>query len=355
VPLVGIRADGDAGREAGIGHIYRSLAYAKELRREAGDVSIRFYMRDFAEGIEKVRAEGYLITVLPIRPARADYDAAFSANAPDLLIIDTLGSSADLVASARVRTRAVITIDDVEPSAAEADVIVNGILWGTRHLPETWGHARVYQGPEYIQLREQFAESKERVRRVKRQVENVVVSTGGADGRGFAPQFIDSLRSLPFDCSVIVVAGPAYRNVGALRRHADSISGRVHFTVIENTPEMAMLLGSADIALVTGGTVMFESAACGTPMVVACSYEHQLAQANAFAARGAAVNLGYFEGKLDANAVRTAIVALAETPEARQSIRNAGSALVDGQGLDRFVKIAINLLGRASPPVTLCA
>ena len=336
--------DGDAGAEAGMGHVYRSIAYARRMRAEVSDASVRFYMRDFPEGVTKVSEEEFAITVLGERPTRSDFEDAFRKDPFDLLIIDTLGSSHELIEAARKVARAVITIDDLNLPLAETDVVVNGILWGTRLLANPFGRARVYQGVEYIQLREQFAEANARPRIASAKVRTILISTGGADGRGFAFQLMESLRELSFPCSVMLMAGPAYKNVSELKERAQAISGRTRFTVMQNVTDMAQYLLEADVAVITGGTIMFESAACGTPAVLACSYEHQVPQAEWFSARGCAVNLGYFADQVDQQKIAKTIEDLASNQARRQEMSRTGKATVDGRGLERFVSIVQALL-----------
>lgn len=322
-----------------MGHVYRSLAYASKIREAAPDSAVRFFMRDFPEGVVKVRQEGYEVSVLPRRPRRADFESAFRAHPPELVIIDSLGSSDDLIDAARESAHTVITLDDLEPSAARADAIVNGILWATRRLPEPFGSATVYQGVEYVQLREQFASANRKERVISPGVRRILISTGGADGRGFALQLMEAVRNLSFECAVAVMAGPAYRNTPHLKEAARSMSAGARFSIVENAPNMADYLVSADLALITGGNVMFESAACGTPAVIACSYEHQVPQAEWIHARRAARNLGFFREGVDCGRVAEAVEDLAADERRRRLMSEAAKAAVDGRGLERFVKI----------------
>ncbi|MGZ5521869.1 MAG: glycosyltransferase [Chthoniobacterales bacterium] len=263
----------------------------------------------------------------------------FDENPPDLLIIDILGSSHDLIEAGRKSARAVITVDDLEPSAAETDAVVNGILWGTRLLPNPFGRARVYQGIEYIQLREDFAKANQNPRLHSSRVSSILISTGGADLREFTPQLMQAISKLSFDCAVSVIVGPAFHNLPSLQEAAQALSGRSNFSLVPDADDMAERLLKSDIALLTGGTVMFESAACGTPAIIVCSYENQFPQAEWFARKGMAVNLGYRPGELDQSRVVRVLEELARNPKKRGQMSEAMKATVDGRGLDRFVEI----------------
>jgi len=336
---IAIRVDGDSGREIGMGHIYRSLAYARLLSEQLSDIEIKFFMCNFPEGIAEVKKEGHTPFFLPVHSRQADYEAAFNAYQPDLLIIDTAGSSPELMAASRGSARSVITLDDLEPSGCEADIIVNGIVWATRRLPEKIDSAKVYQGIEYLPLREQFAAANQCSRHIPSQVRELIISTGGADHRGFMIMLMNALQKLPFQCHVNVIVGPGCINTIEVKNTAKQISGCVRFSVLECVTNMADYLMAADIAVVTGGTVMFESVVCSAPAVVACSYEHQVPQAEWLHSQGAIANLGYFPEEIDASQVVHTVNELAEDILRRQNIAAIGRKLVDGRGIYRLLDI----------------
>ncbi len=334
-----VRADGDSGAEAGMGHVYRSLAFARLMAGRIGGLETEFFMRDLREGISKVRGEGFAVRILPVKPRREDYEWGLKDYGPDVLMIDCLGSSGEVMAAGRAAGCRIVTLDDLEPSAGEADAVVNGILWATRMLPASLGRARVYQGVEYMPLRGEFAAAHDRGREVRPRVEEILVSTGGADGCGLAVRFMKALAALPFECRVRVVVGPASGEGAAIGEAARRMTGRARFQVVEDTPRMAELILEADLAVVTGGTVMFETAACGTPAVVVCSHEHQVPQAEWFAREGAVQDLGLCGDELDGKRLTCAVTGLAGDPGRRKEMSAAGKRTVDGRGMERCADI----------------
>lgn len=336
-----IRVDGDSGRESGMGHVYRSLAYARLLLAKRPGVDIYFLMRNFPEGILKVKQEGHHILTLPITPSIRDYRRCLQQLRPKVLVIDTLGSTEEIIQAAREHSAAIISLDDLNPSAYKADIIINGILWATEWLPNRQGEAYIYQGIEYLQLREQFADANRVNREISPMIQEILISTGGADGREFTPQLIEAIAGINFkhNIKVNVIVGPAFKKKASIEKSIRSNSGKSKFNIIENTQEMARLLLKADLALVTGGTVMFESVACGTPSIVLCSYEHQVPQADWFATQGAIRNLGYFPISVDAKRVGEEITKLHSRPELRYQMSMKGKAIVDAKGIYRVVDI----------------
>jgi UDP-2,4-diacetamido-2,4,6-trideoxy-beta-L-altropyranose hydrolase len=336
-----IRVDGDSGNEAGMGHVFRSLAYARILGEHIPNLEILFLMRSFIEGIQKVAENGYSIATLPPKPTTDEYRKSLHHLKPDVLIIDTLGSSDELIDAARELPSCIITLDDLSQSARKSDIIINGIVWATQWLPDKTESARIYQGIEYLQLREQFSVANQTSREISPTIHNILISTGGADGREFTPQLMEAVSKLNFEheVNVNVIIGPAFMNKSLAEQSNQLITDRVKFYLIENRQDMADLLLQSDLALITGGTVMFESAACGTPAIITCSYEHQVPQADWFARRNIVRNLGYFPGPVDIERVTEEIICLADDLDARKRMSSLGKVVVDGKGLSRVKEI----------------
>ena len=336
--------DGDSGAEAGMGHVFRAAEYARLLIERVKNLDIRFFMRDFPEGRKKIGDHGFAIHPLPVRPEKYHYQEALQAFGADVLIVDTLGCTPELMEVGRTYGCSIVTLDDLGPVAGEADVIYNGIVWATRWLPERSGEAKIYQGVQYMPLRSQFASASQGVRNFSRGIENILITTGGADGRGASLQLMEATRRLPFDCLVNVMIGPAYNSSADLKKAAERMRGRIQFSILENKTNMADYLVEADLALLTGGTVMFESAACGTPSVIVCTYEHQVPQAEWFAGRGIGRSMGYFQHAIGKAKIARAIEELAVDPSRRQAMSTEGKRAVDGRGMFRLVETLAGML-----------
>ena len=331
---IAVRADGDDGKEAGMGHIYRSLAYTKLLLSKRNDLSVSFIMRDIPEGIAKVTESDFEVVVIPRIPTISDYDNVLSSLCPDLLIIDILGSSNDLMISANRFARQIVSFDDLNDSAVYADIIINGILWATRMLPERFGRAKVYQGVEYLTLRDEFADINKHPRVLNQSINSILISTGGADGRGFTMQLANILRDIPFVTDILITVGPAFPVDFISKAGKDS---KFHF--LRDIKNMSSYYLRSDLALITGGTVMFEAAACGTPSVVISSYENMVPQVNWFGEKQAIINAGFYPGLLDADAIKSKILMLNDNYELRCQMSSSSKKLVDGKGLFRVVEI----------------
>lgn len=334
---LGIRCDGDAGQESGTGHVFRSLEYAKLLLERHPELEVRFFMRSFSEGVSMVHEAGYDVKVLPLRPTEKDYNAVFSPFEPDLIILDTLGTDMAVMNAAREAARRVITLDDLTPVARRADAIINGILWASERRMDDFGGVSIHQGVKFMPLRTQFANASQRRGPVSESIKEIMVCTGGHDETMFAPQIFASLKDLFFDCKVTFYAGPSHERISYLKRLARELSlTRVAFEVRQNVKDMAACMLHADLALLTGGTLLFEAAACGLPAIIVCSQQHQEPQATWFHKQGAVVSLGYMN-KIDGHKLRNVVQNM--DTATRQLLSEKGAGIVDGRGMERVVDI----------------
>jgi UDP-N-acetylglucosamine:LPS N-acetylglucosamine transferase len=103
-------------------------------------------------------------------------------------------------------------------------------------------------------------------------------------------------------------------------------------------------LATADLALLGAGTMKFEAACLGRPMVLVAVADDQLPVGPSFAATGAARYLG--DGRtIDPDAVARAVTELLADLSAMRSLAATAANIVDGMGGDR-VAAAIDALGQ---------
>ena len=88
-----------------------------------------------------------------------------------------------------------------------------------------------------------------------------------------------------------------------------------------------------------GGTITFEAAACGLPMILIATAENQVGLTQAWHERGIAVKLGRYDD-VSAEQLLNTFWRLTEVAR-RQQMSNRGRAAVDGKGAERIAKILL--------------
>ena len=166
----------------------------------------------------------------------------------------------------------------------------------------------------------------------------VLVCFGGSDpadvGGRIAPT-VAGTRSW----STTVVVGPDYRG------RLDEAGGTV--PVVRDPADLDRRLASATLVVGGAGTMKFELALLGRPMLLLAVVDDQLPVGPPFAATGAARYLG--DGReTDPAEVAAAVAALMADDPARAAMAARGRAIVDGHGAER-IAAAVLRLGDVDP------
>jgi len=95
----------------------------------------------------------------------------------------------------------------------------------------------------------------------------------------------------------------------------------------------------------SGGTSIYEAAACGVPMLLLPTADNQVKQSKAWAGSGAAVYLGRF-GEVSGTQLLEALSVLVSNSEILDQMSLAGCRLVDGCGAVRVARSVARLSER---------
>ncbi len=336
LPRILFRADG--GSRIGMGHVYRSLAIADEIRTVSPSADIQFLMRAVhAEGVQRVSNSGYPVRVLSddavgsVMKEIHDYSPNVIVNDfPAPMRIEYLEALAKLGAST---INLVDSLEDIEKPAEMASVIIATMHNDQVELEDFYG------GPQFAILRESFSG---REITVRERASQVVVSFGGSDPQGLTLKVLQALDGQIDEAAgltVKAILGPAF----SYRKELEELLTKLTLkpAVLENVENMAETLTDADLVFCSGGMTVFEIAALGTPGVVLCQNTRELRRMEAFARKGSILHLGLGTETGEA-LIREAARDLLESAERRRSMSEAGRNLVDAGGTQRAAKVVMS-------------
>lgn len=317
-----IRADGT--HSLGMGHAYRMRGLALALAARGHAVTIATLPG--TPGADLFAAAGL---------ACGDDDLALAAPA-DLVVIDRLDTSAALIAAARAKAKRVITFDDCGAGLAEADAVVNAIVFHGGRYRAAECAARLYEGPAYIVLQPEILEWRARARAAAGTL-RVVVSVGGTDNRAVTPRLVRALEHAPGPLDILVNLGPGADGGAAVA--ALAASSRHAVRVVQRLPSLIAAFAEADLVLCGGGVTLYELAALGVPAAAVATEPHEVATIRWFADTVGSVRpLGRYDELDDDGLARGLAELIADSP-ARAAMAAAGRSAVDGRGLDRCVAL----------------
>ena len=334
----------DAGARVGLGHLQRCLSLASALRQL--DVRCVFLAAGEPRVQAQIRGWGFATRALGDAEPGGQNDSKLALDIAAeercaAAIVDSYLIDASYLARLRAADLRVMAIDDLAQSPFPCHLLVNGGVQA-KSLPyrSLTGDTRFLLGPEYALLREEFSNCPRKVFRDDLQM--VMVTMGGADGRNLTPTILESLDSLEGDFAMMAIIGPFNVNrpdaVAAARR----CKRPVRLAVTPESVRSFML--EADLAVSAGGQTLYELAATGTPTVAVQAADNQAGNIQGFAAHGAIIPIFFRDGERLSTAITDAVAPLLVSSERRQEMSRAGRRLVDGLGAQRVAAIITEVL-----------
>ena len=173
----------------------------------------------------------------------------------------------------------------------------------------------------------------------------VVVCFGGSDPEDVGARVVPAIAAGGAWTTVAIV-GPGYRGrldeFGRAGRPTDP-------NVLRDPPDLEPRLAAATLVVSGAGTMKFELALLGRPMILLAVVDDQLPVGPPFAGTGAAEYLG--DGRtIDPAAIVAAVTRLMADQPARAAMATRGRAVVDGRGAERVAAAVLELTSRRGGP-----
>jgi len=202
-------------------------------------------------------------------------------------------------------------------------------------------------GPEFVSLRSEFVKSA-LPRAVKRaDCLRILLSLGGSDPDSVTLKVAKALARLnrrDWRCTIVV--GPGFSNPDALLEFVNANPSRFE---IESTPEnMAGVMCKADIALLAGGTTVWEALFVGLPVALVVVADNQLRVAEPFHQKRLAWFIG--DGRtMQEDAMLDRIGHFLDCEELHNHLSESGPKCVDGNGAVRVASVLRSMMCSPDP------
>lgn len=352
--MIYIRAD--ANKNIGMGHIMRCLSIADAFR--FCGYAVIFILAN--EGVERIiKSRGYEAFIL-----NSDYKDLESElekwpqTPPDIIIVDSYFATHRYFLELK-KISNLVCIDDLVAFPYPVDIIVDYNAYANNlDYQSLYNNSppKLILGPKYAPLRSGFRNLKRKVQPVR--VENILLSTGGADKLHLALHFVKNLvqqKANAYKYHILIGA----MNTDKERIHA--ISKDCEFIILhENVSDMIGLLGDIDVAVSASGSTLYEICACGIPLITYVLADNQIRGAEAFDNLGFTINIGDLREKSTVNdsvvrsqrlasysidRIMLAIDELCNDYHKRVEIGNRMQDLIDGYGANRMAEEIVSHFG----------
>jgi len=323
------RCDGDS--QIGLGHVYRCIALADELR-EKHACGVVFAMIGGKSGRKLIQEADYPVEYKQNDTSEGEWlDEIISKVKPDALLLDV---RTDLQRSSLERWRdngvLIVTIDDPSERRLAADLVFCPPVPGVRLRSWSDFTGQLFVDWKWVPLRREFSQ---RPSMATHDQPTVLATMGGSDPSGFTIKVVKALNLLDEDFDIIVVLGSAFSQTEILRKTLTNSKHNVELQ--ENVKNMPAIMTRADIAIASFGVTAYELAAMEDPAIYLCLTENHVQSASAFVEAGMAISLGVGED-VSTQELAQAASELLENETKRLSMTKHARQLVDGRGAERI-------------------
>jgi spore coat polysaccharide biosynthesis protein SpsF len=320
-----IRCDG--GGKFGYGHVKRMVALARALR-DCESIGVRFALNGSADAAAPIRRAGFAVEMIQ---SHADLTRLVGAHAPDMLILDGReGPSRQQLEGIRQDIAIVAAIDDGSDVRLAADFAYYPPVPQARALDWTGARTVARIGWEWalLGLNPHLTPVAATAPRP-----TLLVAMGGSDPQGLTLRAAKALVPLDPVFRIRFVIGTGMAD--AAKAAASVVALKNNFETVEGADDLATEYAAADLALCAFGVTAYELAAFGVPAIYLGLTPDHARSAGAFDDAGMGLSLGVASETSD-DQILSAVKALMSDAARRREMRQAGLAVLDGNGAARI-------------------
>ncbi len=309
--------------DVGLGHIYRSLALAKEL----DEFQISFVCNHQSKEMTKLLvSREYEIHVIQSESA---FDEIIELN-PDLLINDILSTSEKDIVKIKNNNIKVVNFEDLGSGSKISDLTINELYDKPQfEAPNIlWGH-------EYFFLRDEFLQKEPNA--FQQEIRNILITYGGTDTNNLTKQTFDHIYDLCKlnDIFIYIVSGPGYQYYDDLQTSLYDIDN-VHLT--HSTGVISDIMQKVQVAFTSNGRTVYELAHMNIPSIVTSQHEREAEHAFSSEENGM-IHMGEYEDKLTKGKILNEFKKMIENKDYFKSLHDKTSKLDFSENKKKVVEI----------------
>lgn len=268
----------DGGLEMGMGHIYRTIALAEELRDKA---EISFLTKSDEIVINQIDNAGFNV----IKTKNDDnVPKILLETKPNVIIVDRLDIEEDFAKTLKEPLKArLVLFENLSTASRYADVVVNAIMgseFKNRKFVDKNTNTLYFYGPKYLMFRKEFYEFRRQGKRLSSEIKNVLLIFGGSDPSNLTSLVLNELLGLSDNFKIDIILGTHFFYFDDLGRVLAQYPNKKENAVIHrDAKNVAELMYESDLVMASPGLSVFEALCVGTPVIV---IHHNLWQKNGF-------------------------------------------------------------------------
>jgi spore coat polysaccharide biosynthesis predicted glycosyltransferase SpsG len=317
----------DGSNEIGLGHIYRSVNLAKELKKR--NYKIIFLTKSSI--LTKIIPKTF--TVKKIKNNLNELQNVLNKINPKIIIIDKLEENLKEIKILSEKS-ILVAIDYTGKNKKEIKFGIN-LLY---HKSGIQGK-NSFSGFNLTILSDSIR--KKKPIKIVKKVKKIFVIQGGTDTPCNTPKIIDALNKINEDIQINIVVGLSFKCWKTLN---ESIRNSVHdVKIFHNIKNIGEIMQKSDIAITGGGMTSLELCHLGVPSIIICGASFENETSSLLEKNGFGINLGYNK-KISEKKVGVTVKKLMVNYQQRKEMQKIGQKLIDGNGVKRVANIILRMI-----------
>lgn len=330
----------NANETIGLGHLYRSMAIAEDLRKKTVDAYfiVPSNLREISI-LQQKQFKFYQVSQFNAADYEKKIKSILSKNNTSVIFLDLLKDDLRRHSFLKYFEIKKISLMSFENCFVgfEDIVIFPGVpLVKPMFLrQEKYGNIKFYYGLKYLPISKEFF-GKYSARKFSRQDNKVLVTMGGADPKNFTTKVIQAINKIKSHINCTVVLGKYFSFDADLLRVIKESKHSVK--IVRNTDKMSELVSANDLAVISGGTTRYEMVAAGIPFISLSIHKTQYNITNNITKFGAGINLGV-GSQLSLSIISKKIQKVLSDCHGRKKMHVKMKNILDSSGLDKVTNI----------------
>jgi spore coat polysaccharide biosynthesis predicted glycosyltransferase SpsG len=317
-------------KELGMGHIYRAINIAKNLKNQ----EIFFLVEDFGKSSEIIKRNNFkkITKIKPNIKFENDLEITkklIQKKKIDIIIIDKFNIKNNFIEEISKIIKTVV-ISDLKKIQYSGDLVINGFIDFQNQTTYNKYGTKCLLGPKYQILDNKFEKLNEKPKTI-----DVLATFGGYDEKNILEIFSKEIDKIECRIKVKVILGPETKIKPLIL--AMKKKYKQNFQVIQKTNDMSLEISKSKYGICSGGITAYEFASLNVPFAIISQVRHQLITAKAMEKRKMGLNLGLIN-----NRTSKKIREFIEKIEKKQQI-NSKNKIIDGKGASRVCKEILKL------------
>lgn len=325
-------------KSKGFGNFSRSVTIAEAMREKG--YKIVFIINNNNSAIQELKSKKFIHVIIPMFDTQHDYSnlilEILDSRKCTTVIIDMREYGEQISKNLMNKNLRVVLVDDAWCKKAYADIIFNGTMIKQYHKYRKINKtSKIFVGSKYWIIQKEFMKHKKNLYNISdKEKYHVVISVGGSDPHKLSLFVAKALQNID-NIKITIIVGPFFTKLVKLKQF---VKNNKNIALVFSPKKIWNEFIKADVVISGSGNTLFELAAQRIPTICIATIEHQIPYAKMFAAKGSAINLGFWKN-VNYELIRKTLIQILSDKLKRRKMCLASNTILDGKELLRVTTI----------------